>query len=110
MNKLKNILVRSAGVVMFAFLPGAAIGSVSTVGWVLGGLIGVGTVLASIVIFFGVQLAWDASLSDSDIEKGFRAAVAKHADSNPEVASAVQASANDTLEWSDLQELDESDR
>lgn len=110
MNKLKDILTRSAGVFMFAFLPGAAIGSVSSIGWLVGGLVGVGTVLSPILIFFGVQLAWDASVSSQAIEKGFRAAVAKHAETNAEVKSAVEASANETLEWDDLQELDESDR
>jgi hypothetical protein len=106
LNKLKNILVRSIGVVMFAFLPGAAVGG-PTVGWVMGGLVGVGTVFSSIIIFFGVQLAWDAMISDEDVEKGFRAAVAKQADDNPEIKAALAASAADTLDMSDFGDLDE---
>ena len=108
LNKLKNLLVRSIGVVMFAFIPGAAVGG-PTVGWVAGGFIGVATVFSSIIIFFGVQLAWDAQISDSDIEKGFRAAVAKQADSTPEVKSAIAVSADDTLDLSDFGSLDELD-
>jgi hypothetical protein len=80
-NKLKNILVRSIGVIMFAFIPGMAVGG-PTVGWFMGGVIGVATVFSSIIIFFGVQLAWDAMISDEDISKGFRAAVAKQAQEN----------------------------
>ena len=106
LNKLKNILIRSIGVVMFAFLPGAAIGG-PTVGWVMGGLVGVGTVFSSIIIFFGVQLAWDAMISDQDIEKGFRAAVAKQADDNPDIKKALQDSAADTLDMSDFGDIED---
>lgn len=108
LNKLKNILVRSIGVVMFAFLPGAAIGG-PTVGWLMGGLVGVGTVFSSIIIFFGVQLAWDAMISDQDIEKGFRAAVAKQAEDNPDIKKALEDSAADTPDLSDFGDLDELD-
>lgn len=108
LNKLKNILIRSIGVIMFAFLPGAAVGG-PTVGWLMGGLVGVGTVFASIVIFFGVQLAWDAMISDEDIEKGFRAAVAKQAENSPEIKEALQTSANDKLDMSEFGDINELD-
>ncbi|CAB4128855.1 hypothetical protein UFOVP223_68 [uncultured Caudovirales phage] len=111
LNKLKQILVRSIGVVMFAFIPGAAVGGPS-VGWVAGGFIGVATVFSSIIIFFGVQLAWDAMISDEDIEKGFRAAVAKQSQENPEILAALKESAADAPEladFGDLSELDEDD-
>lgn len=108
LNKLKNILIRSIGVIMFAFLPGAAVGG-PTVGWLMGGLVGVGTVFASIVIFFGVQLAWDAMISDEDIEKGFRAAVAKQAENSPEIKEALETSAKDKLDMSDFGDIDELD-
>ena len=108
LNKLKNILVRSIGVVMFAFIPGAAVGGPS-VGWIAGGFIGVATVFSSIIIFFGVQLAWDAMISDEDIEKGFRAAVAKQAGNNEDIKEALGTSAADTLDMSDFGDLDELD-
>jgi hypothetical protein len=106
-QKLKQVLVRSLGVIMFAFIPGAAVGA-GTVGWVAGGFVGVATVFSSIIIFFGVQLAWDASLSDADIEKGFRAAVAKQSAENKSVAEAVKTSkldAQDLTSFGDLSEL-----
>lgn len=108
LQKLKQILIRSIGVIMFAFIPGAAVGGPS-VGWFMGGLIGCATVFSSIIIFFGVQLAWDADISDKDIEKGFRAAVAKQAENTPEIKSALEDSANDTLDISEFGSLDELD-
>jgi hypothetical protein len=96
MQKIKNALIRSVGVILFAFIPGMAVGA-PTVGWFWGGITGVLTVFSSIVIFFGVQLAWDANISDSDIEKGFRAAVAKQAADNDEVKSALEATVEEPV-------------
>jgi hypothetical protein len=87
---LKQIAIRSIGVVMFAFIPGMAIGASTPVGWFWGGVVAVAGVYSSIIIFFGVQLAWDAAISQDDIEKGFRAAVAKQANENEEVRKAVE--------------------
>jgi hypothetical protein len=106
-EKLKSILVRSIGVVMFAFIPGMAVGG-PTVGWFMGGLIGVATVFSSIIIFFGVQLAWDAMISQEDIEKGFRAAVAKQAGENEEIRKAVEEQSVDYADFDDI-EFDDSD-
>ena len=89
-KKLKEIAIRSLGVVMFAFIPGMAIGASTPVGWFWGGVVAVAGVYSSIIIFFGVQLAWDAQISDEDIAKGFRAAVAKQANENEDVRKAVE--------------------
>jgi hypothetical protein len=101
-NKLKNILVRSIGVIMFAFIPGMAVGG-PTVGWFMGGVIGVATVFSSIIIFFGVQLAWDAMISDEDISKGFRAAVAKQAQENEDIRAAVEDQTKDFDNFDDIE-------
>lgn len=101
-NKLKNILVRSVGVIMFAFIPGMAVGG-PTVGWFMGGIIGVATVFSSIIIFFGVQLAWDAMISEEDIEKGFRAAVAKQASENEDIRAAVEDQSKDYAGFDDIE-------
>lgn len=106
-NKLKNILIRSVGVIMFAFIPGMAVGG-PTVGWFMGGLIGVATVFSSIIIFFGVQLAWDAMISEEDIEKGFRAAVAKQAAENEDIRAAVEDQSKSYDDFDDI-EFDDSD-
>jgi len=106
-NKLKQIALRSLGVVMFAFIPGMAVGG-PTVGWFMGGLVGVATVFSSIIIFFGVQLAWDAMISDQDIEKGFRAAVAKQASENEDIRKAVEDQSASYDNFDDI-EFDDSD-
>lgn len=111
MNKFVNLLKRSLGVILFAFIPGMAVGS-PTVGWFWGGITGVLTVFSSIIIFFGVQLAWDADISEADIEKGFRAAVAKQAAENKDIAEAVKTSAADATtldEFGDLTDLFDED-
>jgi hypothetical protein len=98
---------------MFAAIPGMATGAATGIGPLLGALNGVATVFSSIIIFFGVQLAWDANVSHEDIEKGFRAAVAKQASDNKDVAKAVETSAKDTLDikdvFGDLEELFDGD-
>lgn len=104
---LKQILLRSLGVIMFAFIPGMAVGG-PTVGWFMGGVIGVATIFSSIIIFFGVQLAWDAMISHEDIEKGFRAAVAKQAAENEDVRKAVEEQSKQLDDWSHI-EFDDGD-
>lgn len=108
MTRLKELLTRSLGVILFAFIPGMASGAATGIGPVLGGITGVATVFSSIIVYFGVQLAWDASVSHEDIEKGFRAAVAKQAQDNKDVAEAVKTSATDVEdldEFGDLTDL-----
>ena len=99
MKRIKNALIRSIGVIMFAFIPGMAAGS-ATVGWFMGGLIGVATVFSGIIIFLGVTLAWDASISEQDIEKGFRAAVAKQ--DNQEVKDALKLDQTAQVNWDEF--------
>jgi hypothetical protein len=109
MRKLKEIAIRSLGVVMFAFIPGMAIGASTPVGWFWGGVVAVAGVYSSIIIFFGVQLAWDANITDEDITKGFRAAVAKQANENDEVRKAVEDQSKDFQSFDDLIEDNDSE-
>jgi hypothetical protein len=108
---LKQIAIRSIGVVMFAFIPGMAIGASTPVGWFWGGVVAVAGVYSSIIIFFGVQLAWDAAISQDDIEKGFRAAVAKQANENEEVRKAVedQLKTYDDFDDIEFQDIDDDE-
>ena len=103
MQRLKEIAIRSIGVVMFAFIPGMAIGASTPVGWFWGGVVAVAGVYSSIIIFFGVQLAWDANISDEDIQKGFRAAVAKQANENEEVRKAVEEQSKTYDDFDDIE-------
>ena len=108
-KKLKEIAIRSLGVVMFAFIPGMAIGASTPVGWFWGGVVAVAGVYSSIIIFFGVQLAWDANISDDDIAKGFRAAVAKQANENEDVRKAVDDQSKSYDSFDDI-EFDDEDK
>lgn len=105
MRTLFNLIKRSVGVIMFAAIPGMATGAATGIGPLLGALNGVATVFSSIIIFFGVQLAWDAQISDEDVEKGFRAAVAKQASENKDIAAAVETSAKDSSELDEFGDL-----
>ena len=107
LSRLKNMIIRFIGVILFAFIPGMASGAATGIGPVLGGFNGVATVLSSIIIYFGVQLAWDANISDEDIEKGFRAAVAKQASDNKDVAEAVATGAKDASELDEFGDIDD---
>lgn len=110
MQKLLDVLKRSIGVILFAFIPGMASGAATGIGPILGGLTGVATVFSSIIVYFGVQLAWDADISTQDIEKGFRAAVAKQAENSPEVKEAVATAADaDGISFADFGDLSELD-
>lgn len=101
MDRIKDGLKRTLGVVLFAFIPGMAVGAPS-VGWFWGGVTGVATVFSSIIIYLGVQLAWDAEISQKDIEKGFRAAVAKQAEDNPDIKKALDESTEAPVEGSEI--------
>ena len=90
LQKLKDILTRTLCVILFAFIPGMASAAATGIGPLLGVLNGVATVFSSIIIYFGIQLAWDANVSSEDIEKGFRAAVAKQAEGDKEIKAALE--------------------
>jgi hypothetical protein len=105
---IKDIIIRFIGVILFAFIPGMAVGA-PTVGWFWGGVNGVLTVAASIVVFFGVQLAWDANITHDDVAKGFRAAVAKQASENEDIKAALSTSSEDTIDFEDIGDLTDLD-
>lgn len=106
LKRIKDALVRSIGVIMFAFIPGMAAGS-PTVGWFMGGVIGVATVFSGIIIYLGVTLSWDASISNKDIEKAFRAAVAKQ--DSQEVKDALKLDQTEDVKWDEFGSDDDED-
>jgi hypothetical protein len=106
---VKSIVIRTVGVFMAFFLTGAGIGATTPGGWVLGGLIAVGTVLGTIVTVLGVLLIWKASWTLQDIEKTFRAVVAQQAEDNETIADALEIAEQDTFDFGDIDELDATD-
>lgn len=73
---IKQIVIRSVGLILATFFGGTAIGSVLG-DWVMGALIGVGSAFAVVLTTLGVAVAWKGSLELTDIQNAYRAAVAK---------------------------------
>lgn len=111
-NKKKifgSIVIRTIGVFMAFFLTGAGVGATTPGGWVLGGLIAVGTVLGTIVTVLGVLLIWKAHWTLDDIEKTFRAVVAQQAEDNEMIADALDIAAMDGFDFEDIGDLKDLD-
>lgn len=73
---IKQLLVRSLGLVMATAAGGTAIGAVAG-DWLMGSLIGIGSAFMVVITTIGVAIAWKGSLELSDIQNAYRAAVAK---------------------------------
>lgn len=73
---IKQILVRSIGLVLATAFGGTAIGAVAGDVW-MGMLVGVGSAFAVVATTMGVAVAWKGALELQDIQNAFRAAVAK---------------------------------
>lgn len=73
---IKQIVVRSIGLVLATFFGGTAVGAVAGDPW-MGSLIGVGSAFAVVLTTIGVAVAWKGTLELTDITNAYRAAVAK---------------------------------
>ncbi len=73
---IKQIVIRSIGLILATFFGGTAIGAVAG-DWVMGSIIGVSSAFAVVLTTVGVAVSWKGSLELSDIQNAFRAAVAK---------------------------------
>lgn len=101
---LKQILIRSLGLVLATFFGGTAIGAVAG-NWWLGSLIGVGSAFAVVLTTIGVAVAWKGSLELTDIQNAYRAAVAK-SDSEA-VEDALKVAQDGNYDFDDL--IDDND-
>ncbi len=109
---IRQVVVRSIGIAMFAFIPGMGIGAAVQADWMVGGLISMATTFSVVIIFFGVQLAWNGKLTLDDVEQGFRSAATKAAESNDKIKEALETAADDKIDYDDigdLSDLDEDD-
>ena len=101
---IRQILVRSIGLVLATFFGGTAVGA--TLGnWWLGSLIGVGSAFAVVLTTVGVAVAWKGTLELTDIANAFRSAVAK-SDSEA-VKDALEVTQDGEFDFDDL--VDDSD-
>jgi hypothetical protein len=75
-DTIKQILIRSLGLILATFFGGTAVGAVAG-NWWMGSLIGVGSAFAVVLTTIGVAVAWKGTLELTDIQNAYRAAVAK---------------------------------
>lgn len=93
-QKVKEIIVRSIGLVLATFFGGTAIGAVAG-DWFMGAIIGVGSAFAVVLTMIGVSLAWSGELTLQAITNAYRAAVSKAAEENDSVKEAIEVQAID---------------
>jgi hypothetical protein len=103
---IKQILVRSIGLVMATAFGGTAIGAVAGDVW-MGMLVGIGSAFAVVLTTLGVAIAWRGTLELQDISNAFRAAVAK-SDSEA-VENALKVTQDGNFDWDDV-EFDDEDK
>jgi flagellar motor component MotA len=103
---IKQILVRSIGLVMATAFGGTAIGAVAGNVW-MGMLVGIGSAFAVVLTTLGVAIAWRGTLELQDISNAFRAAVAK-SDSEA-VEDALKVTQDGNFDWDDV-EFDDEDK
>jgi hypothetical protein len=79
----------------------------------MGSIIGVGTAFAAVLTLLGVSLTWSGKLDSDDIANAFRSAVAKAAESNDNLKSALEVEKDGNFDWDDVDfddlDLDEYD-
>lgn len=102
---IKQIIVRSIGLVMATAFGGTAIGAVAGDVW-MGMLVGIGSAFAVVLTTLGVAIAWRGTLELQDISNAFRAAVAK-SDSEA-VEDALKVTQDGNFDWDDV-EFDDED-
>jgi flagellar motor component MotA len=101
---IKQIVVRSIGLVLATAFGGTAIGAVAGDVW-MGMLVGVGSAFAVVATTLGVAIAWRGTLELQDISNAFRAAVAK-SDSEA-VEDALKVTKDGDFDFDDL--VDDND-
>ncbi len=102
-DSVKQIVIRSIGLVLATFFGGTAIGAVAG-DWLMGSIIGVGSAFAVVLTTIGVAVAWKGTLELSDIQNAYRAAVAK-SDSDA-VKDSLDVIEDGDFDWDDVEAED----
>jgi len=103
MENVKQIVVRSIGLILATFAGGVALGAIGG-DWLFGALVGVGSAFVVVLTTIGVALAWKGTLELHDISNAFRAAVAK-SDSEA-VKDALDVTKDGQFDWDDVEDND----
>lgn len=96
---IKQILVRSIGLILATFAGGIALGALGG-DWLFGALVGVGSAFVVVLTTIGVAVAWKGTLEINDVQNAFRAAVAK-SDSEA-VKDALEVTEDGEFDWDDI--------
>lgn len=106
-ENIKQILVRSVGLVLATAFGGTAIGAVAGDVW-MGMLVGIGSAFAVVATTLGVAIAWRGTLELHDISNAFRAAVAK-SDSEA-VRDALEVTEDGEFDFDDVKPFEDEDK
>lgn len=106
-ENIKQILVRSIGLVLATAFGGTAIGAVAGDVW-MGMLVGIGSAFAVVATTLGVAIAWRGTLELHDISNAFRAAVAK-SDSEA-VRDALEVTEDGEFDFDDVKPFEDEDK
>lgn len=105
---IKDIIIRAIGLFLATFFAGTGVGAIATNGdWFLGSIIGVGAAFAIVLTMVGVSMTWSGSLTAQDVANAFRAAVAKSAEGNDNLQSALKVAEDGNFDWDDVEFEDE---
>lgn len=109
MNLFKDMLLRAIGLFLATFFAGTGVGAIVTDGdWWLGSIIGVGAAFAIVLTMIGVSMTWSGTLTITDVANAFRAAVAKSAEGNENLKSALKVTEDGNFDFEDV-EWDDTD-
>ncbi len=108
-----DIARRTLGIALFTFIPGTGVGAgveFMTNGGdpnyalaaIQGGINAAFSAYTTVLIFLGVQLAWNGKMTSKDVETGFRQAAAKAADDNEELQDMLSLSEKGEFDYDDL--------
>lgn len=108
-----DIARRTIGIAMFTFIPGTGVGAgvefMTNAGdpnyalaAIQGGINAALSAYTTVLIFLGVQLAWNGKMTSKDVETGFRQAAAKAAEDNEELQDMLALSEKGEFNYSDL--------
>jgi hypothetical protein len=106
---IKDIIIRAIGLFLATFFAGTGVGAIATNGdWWLGSIIGVGAAFAIVLTMIGVSMTWSGGLTALDVANAFRSAVAKTAEGNENLKSALEVAEDGNFDWDDV-EFEDSD-
>jgi hypothetical protein len=108
-----DIARRTLGIALFTFIPGTGVGAGVefmtngsdpnyALAAIQGGINAAFSAYTTVLIFLGVQLAWNGKMTSKDVETGFRQAAAKAAEDNEELQDALALSEKGEFNYSDL--------